>query len=78
MTVPTPCPGARKFLVASSSTRTQSVPGPLDGGVNVLVPVLANVPIEVATPVRGSNHQACTFPHTIVVMATVMAWPSEM
>jgi len=49
-----PAPGAVKPRDASSTTSTQS---PLDG-VNVRVPVVVNVPIDVAMPVLGANHQA--------------------
>ena len=48
-------PGGGKAKEALSRTSTQS---PEEGGVKVCVPVVANVPICVVTPVDGLYHQA--------------------
>ena len=53
-------PGAANRLLASSATSTQSDPKPCDGGVKVRVPVFANRPIGIASPLRGLNHHAAT------------------
>ena len=50
----TAVPGAGRAAPASSSTSTQSSES---GGVNIIVPLLANVPRSLVAPVRGLNHQ---------------------
>jgi hypothetical protein len=49
-----PPQGAGKFFAASSSTRTQSLPRPLDGGVNWRPSDFAKSSMCVAVPSRGS------------------------
>ena len=56
--------------MTSSSTRTQSWSVPREGGVKSREPSFGKVPISVADPVRGSNHQAAASPHAIVDMGT--------
>lgn len=50
-----PPPGAPRFAEASSMTSTQSLPS---GAVKFCEPLFGNVPIEVATELRGLYHHA--------------------
>src|SRR6185503_4233974 len=53
-----PAPGGANPRAASSSTRTQSIPGPRIGGTNSCRPLRGNSPMAMACPVRGSNQKA--------------------
>lgn len=76
--LPAPPPGAPRFAASSSMTSTQSLPL---GAVKVCEPLFGNVPISVATPVRGAYHHAIavedeeTIDDMLIVL--VVAFPSE-
>ena len=64
-------PGAGRFALTSSRTKTQSLES---GGVKACVPLFENVPRLVVAPVCGSNHQPLTVLVALVifVMSTAM------
>src|SRR3954451_24007594 len=68
-------PGALYPRDVSSSTRIQSLPYPLLGGVKLCVPDRANCPAVVAAPVRGSYHHACSVDPDSFVRSTVKLCP---
>src|SRR5687767_7906420 len=71
-------PGAGQFLEASSSTKTQSLPAPLDGGVNARVPVVATVSISDDVPSRGLYQYASAASPLILLMLTVNGCPEAL
>ena len=72
-------PGAPKFTLASSITRTQSFES---GGLKVRVPELAKLPINVVAPLLGLNHQHFAVPPALrillISMVIVLALPLGM
>jgi len=64
-------PGADRFRVALSSTRTQSS---FVEGVKFLVPVVGYDPMSCAVPLRGLNHQAMADDPEIFVISKVICF----
>ena len=58
-------PGGGKFILALSSTSTQSLPLPFVGGEKVRMSRPWKVPISVDSPVRGLYHQAFALTHPV-------------